>query len=108
MVSGATSAAATAAALSPALLPAEVEAFAERLDRAERTRAPIGRLTDERPDLSLADAYRIQAALLARRLARGERIVGAKLGFTSVAMRRALGVETPNFGWLTDAMLLDG
>ncbi|HWP63088.1 MAG TPA: fumarylacetoacetate hydrolase family protein, partial [Candidatus Binatia bacterium] len=47
-------------------------------------------------------------ALLARRLARGERIVGAKLGFTSVAMRRALGVETPNFGWLTDAMLLDG
>jgi 2-keto-4-pentenoate hydratase len=109
MVGRATSpTAASAPSPSSALSSAEVEALAERLDRAERTRTPIGRLTDERPDLGLADAYRIQAALVARRLARGERLVGAKLGFTSLAMRRALGVATPNFGWLTGAMLLDG
>lgn len=90
------------------LTEAEVAAFAERLAVAEATRIPIDRLTDERPDLSLADAYRIQDSLVGRRLGRGERLVGAKLGFTSLAMRRALGVETPNFGWLTDAMLLDG
>lgn len=90
------------------LSEAEVAAFAERLDEAERTRRPIGRLTDERPDLTLADAYRIQAALVRRRLERGERRVGAKLGFTSLAMRRALGVDEPNGGWLTEAMLLDG
>jgi 2-oxo-3-hexenedioate decarboxylase len=91
-----------------ALSAAEIEALAARLDAAERTRTPIARLTDERPGLSLADAYAVQAALLARRRRRGETIVGAKLGFTSLAMRRALGVEVPNFGWLTDAMLLDG
>lgn len=104
MISGATGTAAPSAALSPG----EVEAAAERLEVAERTRTPIGRLTDERPDLTIADAYRIQAALVRRRLARGERLVGAKLGFTSLAMRRALGVEAPNGGRLTDAMLLDG
>ncbi len=90
------------------LTEAEIEACAERLAVAEATRTPIDRLTDEQPDLALADAYRIQDALVGRRLGRGERLVGAKLGFTSLAMRRALGVESPNFGWLTDAMLLDG
>lgn len=87
---------------------AEVAGFAARLDEAERQRRPIARLTDERPDLSLADAYRIQAALVRRRLERGEHRIGAKLGFTSLAMRRALGVDEPNGGWLTEAMLLDG
>ena len=38
----------------------------------------------------------------------GETVVGGKLGFTSAAMRRAMGVDSPNYGWLTDAMLLPG
>ena len=85
---------------------ATVAGLADRLHAAERERHPIARLTDERPDLSVDDAYRIQEALIARRLAVGEQIVGAKLGFTSRAMRDALGVGEPNYGWLTDAMLL--
>lgn len=52
------------------------------------------------------DAYAIQAAGLALREADGEQIVGGKLGFTSRAMRAAMGVATPNYGWLTDAMWL--
>ena len=92
-----------------ALDEATVDALADRLHRAERERRAIGRLTDERPDLSIEDAYRIQTALLARKLADGERIIGGKLGFTSRAMREALGVSQPNYGWLTDTMvLLDG
>lgn len=83
-----------------------VELLAERLHRAERERRPIPRLTGERPALSIPDAYRVQAALVERRLAEGERLIGAKLGFTSRAMREALGVGEPNFGWLTDAMLI--
>src|SRR5437016_899498 len=50
--------------------------LAERLDRAEETREPIGKLTDDYPDLSWDDAYAIQAALRARKEARGVRIVG--------------------------------
>ncbi len=42
------------------------------------------------------------------RIAEGERVVGAKLGFTSRAMQRAMGVSHPNYGVLTDSMLMTG
>lgn len=69
---------------------------------ARRTRAPI---SDDAP-LALDDAYRIQALVTAAREARGERVVGWKLGYTSLAMRVQMGVDAPNFGPLTDAMLV--
>ena len=56
------------------------------------------------PDL--ATAYAIQRALLALRLAAGERVVGWKLGYTSEVMRRQMGIDRPNIGPLTDWMLL--
>jgi 2-keto-4-pentenoate hydratase len=57
--------------------------------------------------LTMPDAYRVQAAVTARRLARGEHVVGWKLGYTSEAMRRQMGIADPNFGPLTDAMVLE-
>lgn len=52
-------------------------------------------------------AYDIQAKVTARRLAAGERIVGWKLGYTSAAMRAAMGIDRPNHGPLTDRMVAD-
>lgn len=56
--------------------------------------------------MTLDDAYAVQEAGIGLRLADGESIVGGKLGFTSKAMQRAMGVHHPNYGWLTDAMLV--
>ena len=87
------------------LTATEVDTWATELAGARherRTREPI---TDTVP-LTLADAYAIQDALTARRLAAGERIVGWKLGYTSPAMRAQMGIDQPNFGPLTDAMIL--
>lgn len=56
------------------------------------------------PDL--ATAYAIQRALVALRLAAGERVIGWKLGYTSEVMRRQMGIDRPNVGPLTDWMLL--
>ncbi len=56
--------------------------------------------------LPLADAYRVQDQVTALRLAGGERRAGWKLGYTSAVMRAQMGVSSPNFGPLTDAMLL--
>ena len=56
------------------------------------------------PDL--ATAYAIQRELTALRLAAGERVIGWKLGYTSAVMRQQMGIDRPNFGPLTDAMLL--
>jgi 2-oxo-3-hexenedioate decarboxylase len=56
--------------------------------------------------LGIDDAYAIQEAGIRLRLEDGERVIGGKLGFTSRAMQQAMGVDHPNYGWLTDAMLI--
>src|SRR4029079_11591450 len=47
-----------------------------------------------------------QDQMTALRLADGERPAGWKLGYTAAVMRAQMGIEAPNFGPLTDAMLL--
>lgn len=75
------------------------------LFEAERTRRPIVALTDAHADLSLADAYRIQRLNVERRLARGERIVGHKIGLTAKAMQELFKVDQPDYGHLLNTMM---
>jgi 2-keto-4-pentenoate hydratase len=79
--------------------------------RSLRSARRAGRTLDvplsRSPGLSLADAYRVQDQMTALRLADGERLAGWKLGYTSAVMRAQMGIEVPNFGPLTDAMLLE-
>ncbi|MXY75805.1 MAG: 4-oxalocrotonate decarboxylase [Acidimicrobiia bacterium] len=90
----------------PPLDQETISELAGRLDEARRSRAPTTRLTDDHPGLTEADAYAVADHGVALRLAAGERVVGAKLGFTSAAMRQAMGVDSPNYGWLTDSMIV--
>ncbi|GIH09283.1 4-oxalocrotonate decarboxylase [Rhizocola hellebori] len=56
-------------------------------------------------DLETVDeGYAVQETLLARRWARGERLVGYKMGLTSKAKMAQVGVNEVIFGRLTDAM----
>jgi 2-oxo-3-hexenedioate decarboxylase len=80
--------------------------FAAALDTAQRTASPISQLSAA-DDVGLDTAYATQHALIARRLARGERITGLKLGFTSQAKAQQMGVHDVIIGTLTDAMRLD-
>ncbi|MFB3738996.1 MAG: 2-keto-4-pentenoate hydratase [Candidatus Velamenicoccus archaeovorus] len=84
------------------LNPAEL---ALELHRARKERREVEALTG-RTEVSTEDAYAIQAEGVRLREADGETVVGGKLGFTSEAMREAMGVDEPNYGWLTDAMAL--
>ena len=54
--------------------------------------------------LSVGDAYRVQALSVERRLARGERRVGMKMGLTSKAKMVQVGVDQVIWGRLTDGM----
>jgi len=74
---------------------------AARLDLAQRDAVAVEQLGGE---VSVADAYRIQHEVLARRVERGERLVGTKLGFTSAAKMAQMGVSEIIAGQLTDAM----
>ncbi|MEU0463836.1 fumarylacetoacetate hydrolase family protein [Amycolatopsis sp. NPDC006131] len=83
-----------------------VDSLAERLDTAQLTATACAQLSDEH-DLSLDEAYAVQRAVLARRVARGERIAGVKLGFTSRAKAEQMGVSDVIIGQLSSAMLVD-
>lgn len=82
----------------------EVTAIAQLLDEAAAARVPTLQLAARGHHLSLPQAYAVQRALLARRTARGERLVGVKMGFTSAAKREQMGIEDLIWGRLTDAM----
>lgn len=63
-------------------------------------------ITDEWADLDLETAYAVQDETLRRRLDRGERLIGVKLGLTSRAKQARMGIDEPLVAWLTDAMAL--
>jgi 2-keto-4-pentenoate hydratase len=86
------------------LSAAEKAEAAAALARAATTGEPIPPLTERWPDLDVADAYAIQEAVIGARLEAGARRVGWKVGLTSVAMQRQLGVDQPDFGPLLDDM----
>jgi 2-keto-4-pentenoate hydratase len=82
-------------------------AVAAALYSARQAGATLDELLSAELGLSVEDAYRVQDRMTALRLASGERITGWKLGYTSAAMREQMGVASPNFGPLTDVMVLD-
>ncbi|MBX3092918.1 MAG: 2-keto-4-pentenoate hydratase [Cryobacterium sp.] len=86
----------------------EISRFANQLLEAYDTRAPIPPITDEAPNASVNDAYAVQLSQVERWLEQGRRISGFKVGLTSRAMQRQLGVDSPDFGHLFDDMVLDG
>jgi 2-oxo-3-hexenedioate decarboxylase len=57
--------------------------------------------------LKVSDAYEIQRLSLERRYARGEILVGYKMGLTSRAKMQQVGVDEVAWGRLTDAMMLE-
>ncbi|WP_287497302.1 fumarylacetoacetate hydrolase family protein [Pandoraea sp. CB10b_02] len=83
---------------------ARLQQAADALLEAERSHRFIAPLRDTYAPLTIEDAYAIQRINTERRLAAGRRIVGCKIGLTSVAVQKQLGVDQPDFGMLFDDM----
>lgn len=85
----------------------EAAAEAALLDQAERDATQIRQTTEAHDGLTLDDAYVIQAAWQQIKLARGETLVGHKIGLTSRAMQAVMNITTPDSGFLTDKMVFE-
>ncbi|MFF0409688.1 2-keto-4-pentenoate hydratase [Kitasatospora sp. NPDC004745] len=79
---------------------------ADDLRTAEQSGKATTPLTQVLPGLTLETAYRVQAAAISRRLDGGARLVGHKIGLTSAAMQRQMGVSEPDSGVLLEDMAL--
>ncbi len=78
----------------------EIDTLARRLLEAEATAVPIPFLSEMDPSLDWETARSIARANDALRRRNGEQLIGYKLGWTSAAMRDALGIDRPNWGTL--------
>ena len=79
---------------------------ADSLYNADIGRSRIAQLSQTYEGIELADAYAIQQLWLERRVKAGSRLVGRKIGLTSRAMQMASNFTEPDYGYLTDDMLI--
>lgn len=76
--------------------------LAEHLENAELQAHDVKKITDDYPDMDWEDAYDIQWEIRRRKEARGNRVVGLKMGLTSYAKMKQMGVENPVYAFLVD------
>ena len=83
----------------------KIEHFGDALFDALSNRTTIDPLTEQAPEIEIADAYEVSQRFLKRRLDAGETMIGKKIGVTSAAVMNMLDVHQPDFGFLTDKMV---
>jgi 2-keto-4-pentenoate hydratase len=81
-----------------------IEQAANALTEAARTGKFTAPLRDTYEQMTIEDAYAVQRFNTDRRLKDGQRLVGCKIGLTSLAVQKQLGVDRPDFGMLFDDM----
>lgn len=86
------------------LTKAQIDAYATELLEALATRSTVPPLTERTPEITIDDAYAISLEIFERRVASGDRLVGKKVGVTSIHVQRMLNVHQPDFGYLMESM----
>lgn len=87
------------------MTPEAIDLAAQALLNAEETRTQCGLISLANPGMTLDDAYAVQDAFVAAKLASGLTQIGWKVGLTSRAMQQALNITTPDSGVLLSDML---
>lgn len=85
-----------------ALDKATIEKLAKHCEDAEINAVEITKITDDYPEMTYEDAYDIQWTARANKEAKGHKIVGMKMGLTSQAKMKQMGVPNPCYGYLAD------
>ena len=84
-----------------------IQQAAARLDAAERERTQVRQFSLDYPEITIEDAYAIQRAWVAKKIADGRRLIGHKIGLTSRAMQVSSNITEPDYGALLDDMLFE-
>lgn len=84
----------------------QLQTLADQLHTARDSATDVPPPTESAPGLTTDQAYLVQSVNRDRDLAAGHRIVGHKIGLTSLAMQEQLGVDQPDYGYLTGRMVI--
>jgi 2-keto-4-pentenoate hydratase len=89
-----------------ALGKAERGLAADALYLAELNRRPISPLRRQFPEISVADAYKIQLINVQRRVNDGAVVRGHKVGLSSRVMQQMMQTHEPDYGHLLSDMFI--
>src|SRR3954447_22819670 len=81
-----------------------VDTIARAYHAAEKQRQRIRPPSVQYPGFSVEDAYAVQRRWVEIKVAEGNRIKGHKIGLTSRAMQRQVGIDEPDYGALLEDM----
>lgn len=85
-----------------------VKELANYTHNAEKEKREIIKITREMyPELTIEDAYLVQEELVRQKLEEGKTIVGPKMGITSEAKMKQMGVDDPIYGYIFDDMIVN-
>lgn len=85
-----------------ALNDQQIAQLAEHLETAELKAYEVTKITDDYPQMTMLDATEVQWEIRRRKVSRGHKMVGMKMGLTSWAKMKQMGVEKPCYGFLAD------
>jgi 2-oxo-3-hexenedioate decarboxylase len=87
--------------------PTPLDAIADEAFGALGSGKQVQPFSSRYPSLTLGDAYKIAAEVHERRIARGERPIGRKFGFTNRTIWDEYGVHAPILGYMYDTTVRD-
>lgn len=89
------------------LTPETIEHLARSLNQAEKSGEQLRQFSLQHPDITIDDAYKIQKAWVAQKIAEGRILKGHKIGLTSRAMQLSSNIDEPDYGVLLDDMFFE-
>lgn len=84
-----------------------IASLAQKLDTAEKTRTQLRQFSLDHSEITIEDAYAVQAAWVKAKIAEGRTLKGHKIGLTSRAMQRSSQINEPDYGSLLDDMFFE-
>jgi 2-keto-4-pentenoate hydratase len=81
--------------------------FADHLALAVTQGKGVQPITVLDPEITETEAYHVQLVTIERKIREGRRVTGKKIGLTSLAMQKLLGVDQPDYGHLLDDMVVE-
>lgn len=84
----------------------DIKKIADTLLEAEKNSRQIKPITSLHPSITIDESYKIQIINISKKIDNGEKVIGMKIGLTSLGMQNLLGVNEPDYGHLTSSMIL--
>jgi len=84
-----------------------IEELARKLQDGEQSHVAQRHFSIAYPEMTIEDAYAVQAAWVTQKIADGAVARGHKIGLTSRVMQEGAGINEPDYGVLLDYMFYD-